>query len=233
MFIEGLNQQLQYGMSTERLWYKLIHEGRLVTSTTTITLQIWTPDGDTKLLSSASMTLDANGMYYKTLDLSDTDSWDDDTDYIAQVDYTISSVKIRKNFYFDVVLHPFNDPLVTSEYIDEIHPDWKRMHPSGASGTWTQAIETAHAELSRRARAAGAMLSSVPKMATELFPYAVAFTEAEIAKRLTRMTAEDRSFYIQAAENLWKSRGEMSFDSDDDAEIDEDPRTLAQPRKTR
>ena len=233
MYIEGQIQELQYGMSQERLWYKLHADGRDITTTTTITLQVWDPANDDKLVSSTTMTRDTGALYYHDIDLSDTDTWDIDEGYIAQVDFEHDSRKRRKYIYFDVVFHPFNEPIVTSEHIDARHPDWKRMHPSGSSGTWTQCIEDAHAEIARRIRASGERPSSVPKMQAEIFPYELAFAEAEIATTLTRMTPEQRSWYVKQAENLWKSRGEFSTDTDDDAEIDDDPRTLGQPRKTR
>lgn len=123
--------------------------------------------------------------------------------------------------YFDVVSSPF-DPVVTSDDINALHPDWSQMHPDGVNATWDVAIGAAHAELATRIRALGNRANLFVRR-EELYPIEMAMVEAQIAKRTTQMMPEIRDFWIRQAEDRWNARGEFAYaeDADEDGQVDE------------
>ncbi len=193
---------------------------------------IWGTFQDNETITdSDSGSADANGAAYTceytyALDASSTTNFGIGEDYHFKVTYAISSVTYHDLLYFDVVYHTFMEPLVSTEYVDRLHPDWKQWHPDGENATWESQIEVAHMELSRRIRALGNRPAFIVKR-EELFPYELAFVEGEVAKRLMQMSTEERGYWTKQAEVVWNSRGEFAYDKDDDSEIDEDPKVFS------
>jgi len=118
-----------------------------------------------------------------------------------------------------VVMFPLGDPLITTETIDALHPDWKRDHPSGSTGTWVTWIERAHATLSTRIRAMGRRARCIIKR-EELYPLAIAMAEETIAKALP-FSEDERLFYMAQSKSAWESRGEFYYEDDNDPELDD------------
>ena len=173
-----------------------------------------------------------SNLAYYDLDTSSATNYEAGENYRADVVFNIAARVNWGRFFFDCVMHPFGDPLVTTEHIDELHPDWKREHPSGSDGTWVQAIEAAHVELARRIRAMGKRARCIIKR-EELFPYERALAEAFAAERIIGMPPTERKFYRDRAENLWAARGEFAYEDDDTAAIDSLQTTTLTAKLTR
>lgn len=180
-----------------------------------------TDDGDTPGAAVVNGSTDAayTCEYSKTIDSTSTTNWPIGEDYYAVVSFVISSTTYTETVFFDVVRHPFYEPIVTAEVIDRVHPDWSAQHPDGDAGKWTEIINYGHAELARRIRSLGNRPAFMVRR-EEMFPYELAFIEAEAAKRLFRLPREERDFYMQQAENIWAGRGEFRYDTDDDTAVD-------------
>jgi hypothetical protein len=181
-------------------------------------------DNENLIVSSTTIG-QANGtahtaVAYYDLDASATSTYTAGEDYYFTVSYDIGSRSFLQYEYFDIVLYPFDDPLVTSELIDDLHPDWLRSHPDGTSGTWDKWIERAHVEIARRIRAAGKRARCIIKRA-ELQPYELAEAEALIAEAL-RFDEQERMRWRKKADSLWYSKGEFAYEDDDDADIEAD-----------
>ncbi len=138
--------------------------------------------------------------------------------YFGLITYDVNSIAQRKTLYFDVVRQPFTEPIVTSEYIDSLHPDWKRLHPLGDDATWDAPIAVGHGELARRIR----LLGNRPSMMVrteELLPYELAFVRHQIAL-FCGFKEEDKEFWDSEATNAWASRGEFQYDTNKTPQID-------------
>jgi hypothetical protein len=168
-----------------------------------------------------------NCEYYYSVNASTTTTFELGEDYCMKVTYVISSITYHDWVYFDVVLHTFNEPIITSERVDLDTPDLKRIHPDGENALWDEHIKMAHAELARRIRLLGNRPAFMVKR-EELFPYELAFTKMLIAENLTKMSMEERKYWRDQAEKLWASRGEFAYDTEqEDSEIDEDVKVLS------
>jgi len=158
--------------------------------------------------------------YYYTLDTTATGTHTLGEDYYAVVTSTVGAVADTETVFFDVVKHPFTEPLVTSEYIDELHPDWRGMHPH-ENGDWQSVIERAHRKLAWKIRNLGNRPALLVKR-EELFDFELAFVETEIASTYTAMPPGDREMYADRARAAWSERGAFKYDSDEDNSIDGD-----------
>lgn len=165
--------------------------------------------------------------YYYNIDASSTTNYSIGENYCGKVTMAFSSTNYHEWIYFDVVYHTFMEPIVHTQYIDIVHPDWKGLHPDGENAIWQEQIKAAHAELARRIRKLGNRGAFIVKR-EELFQYELAFVEAEIATRLTSMPKEDRDWWAKRAVEIWNGRGEFAYDSSqDDTEIDTDVKVIS------
>lgn len=164
--------------------------------------------------------------YTYALDASGTTTYSLAENYGAKITYIISTVTYHDWFYFDVVYHAFTEPIITTQYVDAMHPDWKQWHPDGDNALWTEQIKHAHMMLSKKIRSLGNRPAFLVKR-EELFDIELAFVEAEIAKRLTQMPDTKRDFWINNAQTTWNGRGEFAYDtSQEDSEISEDIKVM-------
>ena len=168
---------------------------------------------------------------YYDADLSTTATYPTGENYYALISYDMETIAQTKYEYFDVCLHPFSEVLVSSEYIDIKHPDWKRNHPEGSTGTWTAWCELAHVEIARRIRASGNRARAIVKR-EEMWPYVLAETEAQIVEALS-FPDTTIARYRKAADGKWSSKGEFAYDDDDTAVIDDTEGKTLQPRVSR
>lgn len=162
--------------------------------------------------------------YYHTINLSDTDTWEIAQNYYAEIEFDVDSVSYKRLLYFDVNLYPMIHPIVSSQDVDTIHPDWIRSRPSSWPD-WQNIIEFAHAELVRRIHAHGEQAAHFVKREEEFFSIELAFVEAQIGISL-RFEDEERNFYIKKREETWTGRGQFTFNKDETAEIEEEPKLL-------
>lgn len=164
--------------------------------------------------------------YSYSLTASATGTYTLGENYFGKITYVISSTTYHDWLYFDIVLHTFMEPIITSEYINKTHPDWIQLHPRGENVTWVDSIQSAHAQLSRLIRKLGNRPACMVKR-EELFDIEMALVEAEIAKRLTRMDKEQRDFWIENAAKTWAGRGEFTYNTTTEAQIVEGPKIVS------
>lgn len=230
MLLEGFVQEARYNYASTRMYFKVMHDASETTASGDVSIVLMDNDGDA-IGSTATMTQLSSGSatYYYDLDTTATSTYSVGENYCMRVDYRISGQPAQRDYvYFDVVLYPLGDPIVSTQEIDAKHPDWKRAHPSGSSGTWTVAIEHAHVDIARRLRASGNRARQIV-VREELWPYELAFAEAECAERLMMMPPDERKYWRDRAEKKWSSRGEFQLDSDSDPEIDDGAHPIGQP----
>lgn len=175
---------------------------------------------------------------YYDLDASSTDNYPASESFRADVVFAHATVADRRSFFFDCVMYPFNETLVSSEEIDERHPDWIRRKPKSATDSsktvdWSTAIEAAHAEIARRIRGKGKRAHAIIK-SEELYPYEFAFAEAEIAMRTAKFTESETTKIKKAAQALWDSMGVIYYENDNTEEADSGgPLVMSGTRLTR
>jgi hypothetical protein len=158
--------------------------------------------------------------YTYSLDASSTSNYARGEDYGMVIVYIIDTVTRNYRGYFDVVFDTFMQPIITSQKIDALHPDWKNIHPDGSNALWDEQIKEAHRVLSKRIRRLGNRPSFIVRD-EELFDIELSLVRAEIARDLVQMPAEMRDFWIEAANAEWRARGEFKYDTDqDDTEVD-------------
>ncbi len=167
---------------------------------------------------------------YYDADLSGTSAFSVGEHYYAIVTYDMATIAKTKTEFFDVCLHPFNEVLVTSEYIDTKHPDWARNRPPDVA-TWAPWCELAHVEIARRIRAAGNRARAIVKR-EEMWPYVLAETEAQIVEALN-FPDTHIARYRKASDGKWASKGEFAYDDDNTAKIEDTEGKTLQPRVSR
>ena len=141
--------------------------------------------------------------------------------YRMQVNWSMASVDHVDHVYFDVVYYPI-DVMVTSKMVDDKHPDWSSMRPKEWT-SWRKSIHAGHAELCRRIRNLGGRPSFIVKR-EQLLPLEMALVEAAIARDGIGFDPNERTRWIDYAEDVWNSKGEFSYSSArDDGKIDTQP----------
>jgi len=179
-----------------------------------------TDDGDTPGSGKVAVAL-KGAAYYYDVDASSTSSWDLGENYPVTIAQTIDSVDYAPEFFIDVVRYPFDQPLVTSDYIDDLHPDWRSLHPESEDADWTIAINAAHRKLALKIRSLGNRPAYLVKR-EELFEIELAYAESIIASDLMGLPSEERMRYREDASTAWSGKGEFVIDSDEDQQVDSD-----------
>jgi|GEM_PF-3076017 len=165
-------------------------------------------------------------IWYYDLDASDTTAFDKGYGYRAHIqwyDFTDTSLLIEDHLLLDVCVWPFNEPLVTTEEIDTMHPNWAGKKP-GSWTDWTEAIERAHLALARELR------EMRDNKEEHIYPnrildrgqlrqVEIAYVEREIALAI-RLRDEEKNEYLEKAANAMPT--ELWIDRDDDLTPDDD-----------
>jgi hypothetical protein len=233
--IEGLTQGVRYGSSSHRLYFRLQLEGADVDPDSGQTPQVtlYNPSG-TEIAAASDLTQVASKdpIWYKDVDASDTGVFEKGYNYRAAVSFVVDSETHEDHVLLDVVLWPFNDPLVSSEEIDEQHPEWVGLRPKGWRN-WQKPIEQSHVELSRDLRAMRDTKGDpiYPNRIIDrgqLRLVEIAYVERVIADKL-RMADETKAYYRQRAIEAFSNFNLFYVDADDDLVPDEDEERSAGP----
>lgn len=224
--IEHFPQAIEVA-TNQRLWYKLTLDGNesAIKSGTNVELSTWDYSGNA-LLSSVTMTRSgATAWYYYDVDAS---SYTKGMYYRAVVEWTDETYELPRteSFLFDVVREAWNNPLITSEEIDNLFPAWKGVRP-GAWTDWSAPIKAAHRDLMWSLR-------SIEQNGELLRPYLILdrgkLYACELAVTLYNITAacsklealrEERGAQAQAAMTAATS-GPYIYDKDNDTLVDAD-----------
>lgn len=221
--ISGLIQGVRYGGDAERLWVRLIDDGidATIDAETRVSCNIYDPSGNV-LLSDEDMTQEAEDSpwWYYDLDASDSNSFAKAYNYRIEVVFYVDDLVKVDHHLFDVVPWPFNEPLLSGEEVDELHPAWAAARPSGVT-TWQVPIREAHKELANDVRA------MVDNRGTKVYPNRVidrsllrevelAYVERYIVTNTIRADAKTREFHAARALAVFKSLNELFIDVDDD-----------------
>jgi len=223
--IEGLIQGVKYNTAVTRIYFHLRHDGEDVTTVddASATVTVYDTNGDAILEDEALTQVGSTAIFYVDIDSTDTDAWEKAYGYVAKVEWEVSETAYEDRFLLDCVAWPFNESLVTTEEIDDMHPEWKGKKP-GDWTDWTQAIEIAHKRVARELRQmrdsegdpiyANRILDRGQIRETE-----IAYVEAVIASRI-RITDEEKAGYLEAAKYAMPTL--IYLDKDDDLVKDED-----------
>jgi len=222
--MEGLVQGVRYGSSSERMYFRLPYEGAYATASGTPTVAIYNPSG-TVVLAATNLTTTAAPIYTYDLNASATATYPLGVDYRAQLSWThaVTSKTILTQVFFDVVKQPFNNPVIGTTDVDEVHPTWAGKRPTGWTD-WSIPIQWAHvrvvSELRQRRTDLGKPLYPHQIIDTsQLFLAEMAYTEREIARNL-RLSDEERGEIFARAENALNLI--VYHDYDDDLVKEED-----------
>lgn len=163
--------------------------------------------------------------YYYELDASGTTIYTIGKNYPAKIDYAISTRTYERWFYFDVQRVPATAPWVTHSDVVRRFPHLVGAEPE-EWGDWTPAITSAHADLIRKLRALGEMADWYVRRDEEMWGIEMYYVRAEIARAM--MEPQERlDYWEQKASEAWASRGEFTYDTDEDEEIDEDVKVVS------
>ncbi len=166
---------------------------------------------------------DADGTLFLTeydywLDCSSTTNYPVDANYVAQVDYDISSKAYRHYIYFDVAYYPMTEPIVTTSDVVMQYPQLLGAKPDSWPD-FSPAIQRAHADLVRRIHRYGEQAAHYVKRASDFFAIEMSFVWHQICVSLG-MPLEMQDRARKDRESEWSSRGVMLKDDDDDVEVD-------------
>jgi len=202
--IEGLIQGVKYGSAAARLYFHLRTEAEDGTPTGTPTVTIYNPGGDEVLAADDLTQVGSTAVWYYDLDASATATFPLGMNYRCHVQFT-ETVSREDWLTIDVVKWPWNEPLVTTEEIDEYKPGWKGKKP-GTWTTWVTAIERAHVTMSNELR------ELRDDKGKPLYPHfvfyralireaAIKYVYAEIARSGMSIEREEKNGYIEDAQN--------------------------------
>ncbi len=229
--IEGLIQGVKYGSSSARLSFHLRTESKDATPSDTPTVTIYNPSG-TEVLAAASLTqVGSTAVWYYDIDASDTATFPIGMGYRCLVSFT--ETLARESWHtIDIVRSPWNEPLVTTEEIDDYKPGWKGKKP-GAWTDWTTAIERAHVTMCNELRQLrddkGEPIYPARVFYREnIREAAIKYVYAEIAKSGMAIEDRDRRGYIEDAQDAIPTL--MTVDRNDDNIDDGDSEEAAQAR---
>jgi len=162
--------------------------------------------------------------YYYDLDASSSTVYGVGQNYFAKIEYDISTRSFERRLYFDVANLPAV-PWVTSSDFAERYPHLAGSVPDEWPD-WTPAIKTAHADLVRKLHALGEQAAFFIKREEEMWAVEMLFTRAEVS-RATGEPLEDRKDWEEKASAAWGARGEFTYDSDSDPEVDDDVKVVS------
>lgn len=149
--IEGFTQAIRHGAADQRLHFKIRHEGKEATPDTPPTVTIYDPAGTELLPATALTAVPASGWWYVDVDATGTTSWVKAFNYRAEINFAVDAIPVQDNAIIDVVAWPFNEPLITTEEIDRLHPSWAGKRPKDWLD-WTEPIDAAHLRVSKDLR---------------------------------------------------------------------------------
>lgn len=232
--IEGLTQGIRYSQDDQRLYFPLRYQGREARPDvgTDPTVVIYDPAGAEVKASTNLTELPGTHWWYVEIDASATDTWELGFNYRAQVDFIVETVPVQDNFLVDVVMWPFNEPLVTTEEIDRMHPAWIGKRPSDWQD-WTEAIEMAHLRLSKDLR------NLRDGNGNYIYPnrildrgdvrmIAIAYTKAQIAESI-RMKEETIERYDMKAVAAFENFNKLLMIEGDDSMVPDEDTILTGP----
>lgn len=224
--IEGLIQGIKYEESVNRIWFHFRKDGADVVTVDAGTAKcvIYDPSGDVALAATALTQVGSTAIFYIDVDASDTDVYQLGYNYICHYYWEASGLESEDRVFLDVVKWPFNQPLVSSEEIDEMKPAWAGKKPGGWS-TWKVAIEEGHKNLATDLREMRDNKNRpiYPNMIldrSQLRRVEIAYVYKEIALSGIRMTEKERNTYIDGADMAIPSL--LLVDQDDDLVADTD-----------
>jgi len=163
--------------------------------------------------------------HFYELDASGTTVYGVAKNYQGKVTYDIDSRSYTRYFYFDVAFSPATAPWVT-------HADVIREYPGliGAApeewGDFTPSIKKAHRKLVNKIHALGDQAAFYVKRAEEMWGIEMAYVRQAIAEALGE-DQEKIDYWANEASEAWASRGEFTYDSDDDSEVDEGVKVIS------
>jgi hypothetical protein len=209
----------------QRLWHKLTLDGNesALKAATTALISTWDFNGNA-LLSGETMTqYSTTAWYYYDVDAS---GYTKGMYYRAVVTWTDETYELAhtESFRFDVVREAWNNPLITSEEIDNLYPAWQGVRP-GSWADWSEPIKAAHRDLMWALR-------SIEQNGDLLRPYLIldrgklyacelALTLYNITMACSKLEAlrEERGSQAQAA-LIAATAGPYLYDKDDDTVVD-------------
>jgi hypothetical protein len=229
--IEGLIQGVKYGSAAARLSFHLRTEAVDATPTGTPTVTIYNPSG-TLVLAAASLTqVGTTAVWYYDLDASAIATFPIAMNYRCKISF-IETVAREDWQTIDVVKWPWNEPLVTTEEIDDYKPGWKGKKP-GAWTNWVTAIERAHVAMCNELRQLRDD-RGLPIYPARVFyranirEAAIAYVYAEIARSGMAIEDRERNGYLDAAQGAIPTL--LTVDRNDDNIDDGDEEEAAQAR---
>ena len=218
--IDGLVQGLRYEDAAARLWVSIIQGGDVPTVTGTPTVTLYNATG-TVIGAARNLAQDGTTKWwYVDIDASNTDDFALGYDYRGKVLFVVGGVTYTDHTFFDVVMWPFNEPLISSDDIDTRNPSWSAARTAGWSD-WTEAIKAAHARL------IGELRNLSDSQGVAIYPNRIldraqlvlvefAYTEYYIAKRIVRMKPEDKKAFASEAHAAFRRFSKLAHDKNDD-----------------
>ncbi len=225
--IDGFRQGVRYGSSKEHLWFRLKLDGEdVISPDSTPTAQFHDQSG-IAIGSAVDLVRDASsGWWYYDLDASGTGTWEKGYGYRAELAFIVSEITHYDHIWLDVVMWPFNEPLVSSEELGEEYPAWAASMPAGWSD-WTKAILAAHLELAKDLRGLR------DNRGVLVYPHRIldrgqlrlvelAYVEEHVVTKVIISTDDERTAARAKKGGAYRRLGTIWIDRDDDLVVDTD-----------
>jgi len=231
--IDGLVQGLEYESAAQRLWVSIIQDAAVPTVVGTPTVTLYNAAG-TVIGAARNLTQDAaTKWWYVDIDISDTDDFALGYGYRGKLSFVVGTTTYIDHVFFDVVMWPFNEPLIATTDIDTRNPSWAASRTAGWSD-WTEAIKAAHAELM------GDIRQLTDSQGHAIYPNRVldraqlvliefGYTESYISKRIVRTRAEDKAVFSANKREAFRRFTNLINDTNDDLVQDADESVMTGP----
>jgi hypothetical protein len=181
-------------------------------------------DSDNEAIGAAhNLTQVGTTSWWKySLDASATATWELGFNYHAEISWVDTDNVThadRYPFNLDVVMWPFNEPLVLSASIDLDHPTWAGAMPKTWSD-WSYPIQRAHLELIHFLRGLRNAKGERVYATRVLNRDKLLFIEKALARRAIadglRLSDEDKKHFRDAAAEALADLTDLTIDDDDD-----------------